>query len=108
MDEHLLLNPSNRAARQPPRTSALKVTAPPRTPAPDQTPVRKGSPAVKAESSVKGKDGPSRPGSSYPAVKTSNLDLDAKPVYEPNGKSITDIDMDAGTSSLNVINGRKL
>ena len=38
----------------------------------------------------------SRPGSSYPGIRTSKIDVDAKPVYEANGKPITEIDMDAG------------
>ena len=49
---------------------------------------------VKAE--ISGKDTPTRPGSSYPAVKSSKIDVDAKPIYEANGKPITEIDMDAG------------
>ncbi len=83
--------------RQQPRASATK-TAPLRVLATDQPPNRKGSPAIKAETS--GKDTPPRPGSSYPALKTSNIDVDAKPFYEPNGKPITEIDMDAGMSNL--------
>ena len=54
--------------------------------------------AVKVETSTKAT--PARSGASYPAVKTSQLDVDAKPVYEPNGKPITEIDMDAGRVAL--------
>jgi hypothetical protein len=39
-----------------------------------------------------------RAGATYPAIKTSKIDVEAKPIYEPNGKPITDIDMDAGIS----------
>lgn len=41
-----------------------------------------------------------RPGSSYPAIKSSTIDVDAKPVYEPSGKVITDMDMDTGNGFL--------
>lgn len=93
----------NEALRQPPRTNALKVAAPPKTPTADQAPVRRGSPAVKAEASVKERGALSKPGSSYPAVKTSALDVDANPVYEPHGKPIIEIDMDSGALSIIVV-----
>lgn len=35
-------------------------------------------------------------GADYPPVRTSTIDLDAKPIYEPTGKPITAIDLDAG------------
>lgn len=38
----------------------------------------------------------SRSGATYPAVKISKIDIEARPTYEPNGKPITEIDMDAG------------
>lgn len=62
------------------------------TPSAESVPAAQRSPTVKTETS--GKETPTRLGSSYPAVKTSNIDVDAKPIYEPNGKPITDIDMD--------------
>ena len=65
------------------------------TPSTESVPTSQRSPAVKQEPS--GKETPTRLGSSYPAVKTSNIDVDSKPIYEPNGKPITDIDMDSGT-----------
>ncbi len=86
----------NEALRQPPRTNALKVAAPLKTPTVDQAPNRRGSPAIKAEVSAKEREAPSRPGSSYPAVKISSLDVDANPVYQSNGKPITEVDMDSG------------
>lgn len=89
--------------RLPPRTNAHKVTAPPKTLSADQAPVRRGSPAVKAEASAQGRGGLSRPGSSYPPMKTSTLDVDANPVYEPHGKPITAIDMDSGALSIIVV-----
>lgn len=33
---------------------------------------------------------------SYPAIKTSAIDVDARPIYEPNGKPITEVDLDQG------------
>ena len=42
----------------------------------------------------------SKPGSSYPAIKTSDIDVDARPVFESAGKSIMELDMDTGKSSL--------
>jgi len=99
----ILWTPTDEALRQPPRTNALKLAAPLRTPTTDQAPVRRSSPAIKAEASAKEKEAPSRPGSSYPAVKISSLDVDAKPVYEPNGKPVTEIDMDSGRSSIFVV-----
>ena len=41
-----------------------------------------------------------RPGSSYPAIKNSTIDVDVKPTYKPTGKVITDMDMDAGISFI--------
>lgn len=52
-------------------------------------------PFTKSENSVKTIS--SRPGASYPATKTSKIDVDARPVYDPNGKPITEIDLDGGT-----------
>lgn len=37
-----------------------------------------------------------KPGHEYPEVHTSNIDMDADPTYKPVGKSITDLDFDAG------------
>ncbi|KAK3174263.1 hypothetical protein OEA41_001507 [Lepraria neglecta] len=76
---------------QPPRVNALKGP-PARIPSTDLGAARKSSPGIKIE--APGKETPSRPGASYPAVKVSNLDLDTKPIYEPTGKPITEIDMD--------------
>lgn len=39
---------------------------------------------------------PSKPGSAYPEVRTSNIDVNATPIYEPAGKPITELDVDAG------------
>lgn len=76
------------------KTAAAKPT-PVRTVA--NEPVKPSpSPAIKVEAPNKPQATPPRSGASYPPVKTSKLDVDARPIYEPNGKPITDIDMDAG------------
>ena len=67
------------------------------TPA-DGTPRSQASPALKTETSAKAT--PPRSGASYPAIKTSKIDVDAKPIYEPNGKPITEINMDTGAVTL--------
>lgn len=90
---HFVLFSTNRVGRQPPRINALK-TQPGRIPSTDSGVVRKDSLAIKNEAS--GREGQSRLGSSFPAVKTSSIDIDAKPIYEATGKPITDIDMDTG------------
>jgi len=36
-----------------------------------------------------------RDGSKYPEVRTSSIDVDAMPTYEPAGKLITEVDLDA-------------
>ena len=84
---------TDRSGRQPTRLNALK-TQPSRIPSTDSSALRKDSSAIKNEAS--GRESQSRPGSSFPAVKTSSIDIDAKPIYEVTGKPITDIDMDAG------------
>ena len=84
--------------RQPPRVTTLRNLAPIRSPSSEPVPDRRSSPAVKFETS--GKETPTRPGASYPAVKVSNIDIDTKPLYEPIGKPITEVDMDAGTIAM--------
>ncbi|KAL8762788.1 MAG: hypothetical protein Q9184_001270 [Pyrenodesmia sp. 2 TL-2023] len=59
---------------------------------------RPHSPAVKLETIGKATSTPTRPGSSYPAVRTSSIDVDAKPIHGPTGKLITEVDMDADFS----------
>jgi hypothetical protein len=49
--------------------------------------------AVKSEGL---KDTSLKPGTEYPAIATSNIKLDGKPVYEPVGKPITQVDLDEG------------
>ena len=82
-------------ARKPPRISAVK-DAPVRTGSPAGTLKTQAPSASKKEPSRR--DTPARVGSSYPAVKTSRIDIDAVPIHEPTGKPVTEVDMDAGTS----------
>lgn len=93
---------TNIKIRPTPRPNALKVapSPSPRALRAEQATARKGSPAIKNEAMAKDRENQSRPGSSYPAVKTSNLDVNAKPIYGPNGKPITEIDMDSGGLAL--------
>ncbi|MCJ1252242.1 cleavage polyadenylation factor subunit fip1 [Lignoscripta atroalba] len=78
--------------QQPHRVTAIK-NAPARIASPGVISKAQASPAAKIEASATAP--PTRLGSTYPAIKTSNVDVDAKPIYEPNGKPITEIDMDA-------------
>lgn len=39
-------------------------------------------------------------GSDLPGISTSKIDVDAKPIYEPAGKSITQVDIDEGKCLL--------
>ncbi|MDI1486518.1 MAG: hypothetical protein OHK93_005749 [Ramalina farinacea] len=75
------------------RLGSLKSTAPARSPSLEPSGIQRTTSAVKVE--APSKETPARPGSSYPAVKTSNVDVDAKPIYEPSAKPITEVDMDA-------------
>ncbi|KAL8870853.1 MAG: hypothetical protein Q9174_003199 [Haloplaca sp. 1 TL-2023] len=64
------------------------------------TDIQKGarSPAIKVESNIKATPTGGKPGASYPAVRTSSIDVDAKPIHGPTGKPITQVDMDADFS----------
>ena len=87
-------------SRQANRVHALKSSAPLRSPSNEPAPLRRDSPALKTDCFEK--EIPSKPGSSYPAVKISTVDVDAKPVYEPSGKLITEVDMDAGSGKCSI------
>ncbi|KAI9884948.1 MAG: hypothetical protein M1823_003262 [Watsoniomyces obsoletus] len=52
------------------------------------------SPSVKKELTPKTAT-PSRSGADYPEVRTSKIDVDKIPVYEPVGKLLTEVDIDA-------------
>ena len=80
--------------RQSQRVNAVKqLSVGIATPDPISKPLQ--SPATGQEVSTKSTA--SRPGgTTYPAIKISKIDVDARPIYEPNGKPITDVDMDTG------------
>ncbi|KAL8830445.1 MAG: hypothetical protein Q9170_005728 [Blastenia crenularia] len=90
--------PKSEPAAVPPRVNAVKPP-PGRTPSvsADLGP-KPRSPAVKVETTGKPTPVPSRLGASYPAVRTSSIDVDAKPIHGPTGKLITEVDMDADFS----------
>jgi pre-mRNA 3'-end-processing factor FIP1 len=71
-------------------------SAPPKAESPLPATKISPTPAVKVEAPPKSPQPPVKPGSSYPAIHSSTIDLDAKPIHEPSGKSIMDVDMDAG------------
>jgi len=82
--------------RQAPRANAPKSAA---IRIESSVEVAKGqpSPALKIEAApVRSSPAPSKAGSTYPPYKISNVDFDAKPIFEPTGKPITEVDMDAG------------
>ncbi|KAL8731212.1 MAG: hypothetical protein Q9181_004389 [Wetmoreana brouardii] len=81
------------------RANAIK-TQPGRTPSVSVDPTSKGprSPAVKVETTGQATPTPLKSGASYPAVRTSSIDVDAKPIHGPSGKPITEVDMDADFS----------
>ena len=64
----------------------------PDSPAPGPKPTL--SPAIRVDPQGKPSE-PQRPGSSYPAIRSSTIDIEAKPIHEPSGKPITEVDMDA-------------
>jgi pre-mRNA 3'-end-processing factor FIP1 len=51
-------------------------------------------PAVKKETPAKGTP---VSGADLPGIATSKIDVDAKPIYEPAGKPITQVNIDEGT-----------
>jgi len=79
---------------QPQRVSAIKGT-PVRIASPSEAAKSQSSSTIKVETIVKASPAPSKPGSAYPPYKASSIDVDLNPIYQPNGKPITEIDMDA-------------
>ncbi|PSN62231.1 hypothetical protein BS50DRAFT_603722 [Corynespora cassiicola Philippines] len=71
--------------QQPQESKAIKIEAPPQQPAtaPSQ-PAKTAVPALLQQ-----------PGTAYPAVRTSTIDVNADPIYPGTGKPITQVDMDA-------------
>ncbi|MCJ1381120.1 cleavage polyadenylation factor subunit fip1 [Xylographa soralifera] len=76
------------------RVSAIKTT-PVRIASPSGAPKPQSASAIKTQTSVRASPAPSKPGTAYPPYKTSNIDVDTNPIYQSNGKPITEIDMDA-------------
>lgn len=60
-------------------------------------PVKVAAP-VKKEGAVKRANVPSG-GADLPGIATSKIDVNAKPIYEPAGKPITQVDIDQGTDT---------
>jgi pre-mRNA 3'-end-processing factor FIP1 len=55
-------------------------------------------PTTKKEASTKGTAHAS--GADLPGIATSKIDVNAKPIYEPAGKPITQVNIDEGTLHL--------
>jgi len=51
---------------------------------------------VKKETPAKG--APPVSGADFPGIATSKIDVDAKPIYKPAGKPITQVNIDEGRS----------
>lgn len=87
------------------RQVSRPVTIKPPPPAPTDSPIAttKSQPpsaiAVKVEPTTSTPQ-PQKPGSSYPPYRSSNIDIDADPTYEPASKALMDLDIDAGTSYI--------
>lgn len=56
---------------------------------------QQGATSVKPESSAPAQKATLRDGSKYPEFRTSNIDVNGVPIYDPAGKLITEIDLDA-------------
>lgn len=54
------------------------------------------SPTLKSEKPKKPSDTQAVPGAELPGLATSKIDVNAKPMYEPAGKPITQINIDEG------------
>ncbi|KAF2009992.1 hypothetical protein BU24DRAFT_496810 [Aaosphaeria arxii CBS 175.79] len=71
-------------SQAPQESKAIKIEAPQQ---PSSTPTAKSASAVPQI--------PSQPGTAYPAVRTSTIDVNADPIYPPAGKPVSQLDMDA-------------
>lgn len=56
---------------------------------------QQGATSVKTESSAPAQKATLRDGSKFPEFRTSNIDVNGTPIYDPAGKLITEIDLDA-------------
>ncbi|KAI9847054.1 MAG: hypothetical protein M1837_003172 [Sclerophora amabilis] len=77
--------------QQPAKYNSIR-NLPARTASSD--PITKPPPQIKAETPAPGKPATTKTGSDYPAVATSKIDVDAKPIYDQTGKAITELDID--------------
>ncbi|KAI9890921.1 MAG: hypothetical protein M1814_003420 [Vezdaea aestivalis] len=57
-------------------------------------PVTKPQPEKTSSTAEPAKPTVTRPGSDFPAIATSKIDIDANPIFEPAGKPITQVDLD--------------
>lgn len=74
--------------QQPTESKAIKIEAPPQSAStPSQAPKPIPTGTVPQLSTV--------PGTSYPAQRTSTIDVNGNPVYPPQGKPLLQVDMDA-------------
>lgn len=87
------MSTADEIARAPQRFGGAK-SAPVRITPADSAPRPQASAPLKTEAPSKAT--PPRVGASYPATSTSKIDVDAMPIYEPNGRPITEINMDTG------------
>ena len=69
---------------QPQESKAIKIEAPPQ---PSTTTAR--------ATSATAPQLPAQPGTAYPAIKSSTIDVNGDPVYPPAGKPISQLNMDA-------------
>ncbi|KAJ9195160.1 hypothetical protein DTO164E3_6921 [Paecilomyces variotii] len=77
---------------EPPRPSSVDSAAIPKAPTPSITPkVETPSPAISAVKPAV----PQKPGSAYPPIHASNIDVHANPIHPATGKPITSTDIDA-------------
>ncbi|KAF2031487.1 hypothetical protein EK21DRAFT_99654 [Setomelanomma holmii] len=79
--------------QHPAESKAIKIEAPPQTSTPSQTsqqpppkPLAQGGTVPQLSST---------PGTAFPALRTSTIDVNGNPVYPPQGKPILQVDLDA-------------
>lgn len=79
------------SSQHPQESKAIKIEAPPQSSTPSQRPA--AAAAIATGGTVP--TIPSQPGTAYPALKTSTIDVNGDPVYPPVGKPVSQIDIDA-------------
>ncbi|KAJ4352285.1 uncharacterized protein N0V89_007633 [Didymosphaeria variabile] len=70
--------------QQPQESKAIKIEAPPQASTTPSQAARTTAPQV-----------PTQPGTAYPAIRSSTIDVNGDPVYPPAGKPISQVVMDA-------------